>query len=51
MKSFTRHLTFNTAKRRELINITEEVNQFISESKIKDGFVLVSAMHITAGIS
>lgn len=50
MKSATNYLSFNTKKRRELVNITAEVEQFIKESKIKEGFVLVSAMHITAGI-
>jgi len=50
MKSLTKYLTFNTKKRRELLNITEEALAFLKESKIKEGFLLVSAMHITAGI-
>ncbi len=50
MKSATRYLWFNTAKRREYINITDEVEQFVRESGIQEGFVLVSAMHITAGV-
>lgn len=50
MKSSTRYLTFNTKKRRELINITHEVEAFLKESGVKEGFLLVSAMHITAGV-
>lgn len=50
MKSATKYLWFNTAKRREYINITDEVEQFVHESGIQEGFVLVSAMHITAGV-
>lgn len=49
MKSFTDYLWFSTKSRRELINITEEVEKFVS-GKIKEGFVLVSAMHTTAGV-
>ena len=50
MKSFTEYLWFNTRKHREFINITDKVEYALSKSKIKDGFVLVSAMHITASI-
>lgn len=50
MKSATKYLWFNTAKRREYINITDEVEQFVRDSGIQEGFVLVSAMHITAGV-
>ncbi len=50
MKSATKYLWFHTAKRREYINITVEVEQFVRESGIQEGFVLVSAMHITAGV-
>lgn len=50
MKAATKYLWFNTAKRREYINITDEVEQFVRESGIQEGFVLVSAMHITAGV-
>jgi secondary thiamine-phosphate synthase enzyme len=50
MKSATKYLWFHTAKRREYINITDEVEQFVRESGIQEGFVLVSAMHITAGV-
>jgi secondary thiamine-phosphate synthase enzyme len=50
MKSATKYLWFNTARRRDYINITDEVEQFVRESGIQEGFVLVSAMHITAGV-
>ncbi len=50
MKSATKYLWFHTSKRREYVNITDEVEQFVRESGIQEGFVLVSAMHITAGV-
>jgi len=50
MKSYRKELWFNTTKRRELINITPEVNACIVESGIKEGLVLVNAMHITASV-
>lgn len=50
MKSYTEYLWFNTRKHREFINITDKIEDALSKSKIKEGFVLVSAMHITASI-
>ncbi|MDD5067913.1 MAG: secondary thiamine-phosphate synthase enzyme YjbQ [bacterium] len=50
MKFHTKYLLFHTRKKREYINITDEVEQAVRESKIKEGMVLVSAMHITAGV-
>ncbi len=50
MKSYTKYLWFNTKKRREIIHLTNDVEQAVMESGIKEGFVLVSAMHITAGV-
>ena len=50
MKSYRKELWFNTAQRRELINITNDVQDCIDESGIKEGFVLVNAMHITASV-
>jgi len=50
MKSDTKYLWFDTKKQREYIRITDEVEQFVKDSGIKEGFVLVSAMHITAGV-
>ena len=50
MKSVTEYLWFNTKQHREFINITDRVEDFVSRSDITDGFVLVSAMHITSGV-
>lgn len=50
MKSFTQYLWFNTKKHREFINITDQVESFLTKSGIKEGFCLVSAMHTTAAI-
>ncbi len=50
MKSSTEYLWFNTKERREFINITDKVEEFVRRSGIAEGFVLVSAMHITAGV-
>ncbi len=50
MKSYTEYLWFNTAKRREYINITQQVREALDKSGISEGMVLVSAMHITAGV-
>jgi secondary thiamine-phosphate synthase enzyme len=46
----TEYLWFNTKKHREYVNITPEVERIVSKSGIKEGMVLVSAMHITASI-
>ncbi|MHB1001665.1 MAG: secondary thiamine-phosphate synthase enzyme YjbQ [Armatimonadota bacterium] len=50
MKSHTEYLWFNTAKQREFINITGECDRILRESKIQEGMMLVSAMHITAAV-
>lgn len=50
MKFLTKYLWFNTKNHREYINITDEVEAIVEKSGIKEGMVLVSAMHITAGI-
>ncbi len=50
MKAHTKDLWFNTHKRREYINVTGEVEKAVRESGIQEGMVLVSAMHITAGV-
>ncbi|MHC4986627.1 MAG: secondary thiamine-phosphate synthase enzyme YjbQ [Planctomycetota bacterium] len=50
MKSLTDYLTFNTKRKREAINITGEVADVVARSGIAEGMVLVSAMHITAGV-
>jgi secondary thiamine-phosphate synthase enzyme len=50
MKSATEYLWFNTRLEHEYVNITGEVERIVAGSGIKEGFVLVSAMHITAGV-
>ena len=50
MKFATDYLWFNTKRPREYVNITDEVERVLAESGIHEGMVLVSAMHITAGI-
>ncbi len=50
MKSRTDYLWMNTEKHREYVRITDDVTATVRESGIQEGFVLVSAMHITAGV-
>lgn len=50
MKTSTDYIWFNTHSRREFINITKQVREFVEQSGIKEGFVLVSAMHITSAV-
>lgn len=50
MKSYTDYLWFNTENKREYINITRQVEDALKKCDIKEGMILVSAMHITAGI-
>jgi secondary thiamine-phosphate synthase enzyme len=50
MKSATEYLWINTTQHREFINITDKVEEFVTNSGVEEGFVLVSAMHITAGV-
>ncbi|MEK6589368.1 MAG: secondary thiamine-phosphate synthase enzyme YjbQ [Nitrospinota bacterium] len=50
MKSYRKELWFNVPTRRGFINITPQVDEALRESRIKEGFVLVNAMHITASV-
>ncbi len=50
MKFATEYLWFNTSRSREYVNVTQEVSHVVRESGIREGMVLVSAMHITAGV-
>lgn len=50
MKSHRKELWFNTTSRRQLINITPNVQKELTESGIQEGFVLVNAMHITSSV-
>jgi secondary thiamine-phosphate synthase enzyme len=50
MKSHTEYLTVHTKKRREYLHLTPQVEAIVRKSGVKEGMVLVSAMHITAGV-
>ncbi len=50
MKSFKKELWFNIEKRRQLINITPQVEESLRESGIQEGLCLVNAMHISASV-
>ncbi len=50
IRACTKYLWFETTERREYIRITDDVQAFLDESGLRDGFILVSAMHITAGV-
>lgn len=50
MKAHTEYLTFSTSKLREFINITPQVESALAAASIAEGMILVSAMHITAGV-
>ena len=50
MKFHTEYLTFQTKQHREYINITPQVETALRKSGVQEGMILVSAMHITAGV-
>jgi len=50
MKSLTEHLWFETRERVEFVNITSTVEALVRKSGVKEGMVLVNAMHITASV-
>ena len=50
MKSYRKELWFQLPTRRGLVNITPQVEQALAESGIKEGLLLVNAMHITASV-
>ena len=50
MKSLTEHLWFDTKERVQFINITPDVEKRVKQSGVKEGLVLVNAMHITASV-
>ena len=50
MKSHTEYLTFHTKKRRELVHLTPTLEPILARSGVVEGMMLVSAMHITAGV-
>lgn len=50
MRFHTEYLTFHTKKHREYVHITPQVEDAVRKSGVSEGMVLVSAMHITAGV-
>ena len=50
MRSHTVYRTFDTERRREFIRLTDDVQAAVDESGVREGLVLVAAMHITAGV-
>jgi secondary thiamine-phosphate synthase enzyme len=50
MHFHTEYLTFKTEKHREFVNMTGKVDNALRSSGIREGMILVSAMHITAGV-
>src|SRR5260370_38830104 len=50
MKSHTEYIKFHTRKHREYIHITPQVEAIVKKSRVQDGMVLVSEMHMTPGV-
>ncbi|MBZ0160615.1 secondary thiamine-phosphate synthase enzyme YjbQ [Candidatus Methylomirabilis sp.] len=50
MRFLTEYLTFNTERERDYINITGQIEAALKKSGIREGMILVSAMHITASV-
>jgi thiamine phosphate synthase YjbQ (UPF0047 family) len=50
VRSHTVYRTFDTERRREFIRLTDDVQAAVDESDVREGLVLVAAMHITAGV-
>jgi secondary thiamine-phosphate synthase enzyme len=50
MRSYRKELWFNIPGRRGLVNITPQINECLRESAVREGLLLVNAMHITASV-
>ncbi len=50
MKVLTEYMKFNTKTHRAYVHITPQIESLVTKSGVKEGMVLVSAMHITAGV-
>jgi secondary thiamine-phosphate synthase enzyme len=50
MKVYTEYLTFNTKQQIELVNITDQVQEAVAKSRVKEGLCLVNSMHITSSV-
>jgi len=50
VKTHTEYLWFQTSEREEFVCITDRVQEAVRRSGIREGMILVSAMHITAAV-
>jgi secondary thiamine-phosphate synthase enzyme len=50
VKSFTEYFWFNTKQRQDLVRITDQIEELVGRSGIREGLCLVNAMHITASV-
>src|SRR5580692_8129317 len=50
MLSHTKYLAVKVPERMDFVNITGEVEKAVKESRVREGLVLVNAMHITASV-
>lgn len=50
MRTYTEYLWINTKKRKEFVNITQQVREVVKKSGVREGLVLVNSMHITASV-
>ncbi len=50
MKTLTKEIWMNIPQRRAIVSIHDEIERLVEQSGVKDGFVLVNAMHITASV-
>ena len=50
MRSHTEYLTYQTTRKRELVHLTPTLEAILARAAVAEGFMLVSAMHITAGV-
>jgi secondary thiamine-phosphate synthase enzyme len=50
MKSYRKELWIETPQRRNYVNITRQVEQYLRESGVKEGLILVNSMHITSSV-
>jgi secondary thiamine-phosphate synthase enzyme len=50
MKHLREELWFSTPHRRDYVNITDQIEQLVQKSNVKNGLCLVNAMHITASV-
>src|ERR1700676_4756842 len=50
MKTLTEYLKFHTKTPRAYVHVTPQVEEIVRKSGVQEGMILVSAMHITAGV-